>query len=127
MLDMETQASNATKLIEQLREVHLLVINEIERLKARIAELEAEGTRMAKANHGTHRRVDSWNPAGSSSLVSRHAAIPSLPTSQRGDYPGGVVSDRQVAEYLGMSLATVRRWRILKQGPTYFKIGTCVR
>jgi hypothetical protein len=35
--------------------------------------------------------------------------------------------DLEVAGYLRMSVASVRRWRVLRQGPKYFKIGSAVR
>lgn len=34
-----------------------------------------------------------------------------------------LMNDRAVAEFLGVSLATMRRWRLLDQGPRYFKLG----
>jgi predicted DNA-binding transcriptional regulator AlpA len=34
-----------------------------------------------------------------------------------------LLNDRQVADFLGVSLATVRRWRLLGQGPRYLKLG----
>jgi excisionase family DNA binding protein len=34
-----------------------------------------------------------------------------------------LVNDRQVAELLGVSLATVRRWRLLNRGPRFLKLG----
>jgi predicted DNA-binding transcriptional regulator AlpA len=38
-----------------------------------------------------------------------------------------LLNERTVAEMLGISVATVRRWRLLRQGPTYIKIGAAVR
>jgi hypothetical protein len=32
-----------------------------------------------------------------------------------------------VAEMLGVAAATVRRWRLLQQGPRYLKVGSSVR
>jgi predicted DNA-binding transcriptional regulator AlpA len=34
-----------------------------------------------------------------------------------------LLNEHQVAEMLGVSAATVRRWRLLKQGPRYLKLG----
>ncbi len=34
-----------------------------------------------------------------------------------------LLNDRQVAELLGVSLATVRRWRLLNRGPRFLKLG----
>ena len=38
-----------------------------------------------------------------------------------------LLDDRKVAELLGVSVASVRRWRLLRQGPKYLKIGAAVR
>ena len=38
-----------------------------------------------------------------------------------------LLNERQVAEILGVSVATVRRWRLLGQGPLFIKIGVLVR
>jgi excisionase family DNA binding protein len=37
-------------------------------------------------------------------------------------------NDVELAEYLGISLATVRKWRFLKKGPPFLKLeGSLVR
>jgi predicted DNA-binding transcriptional regulator AlpA len=38
-----------------------------------------------------------------------------------------LVNEREVARITGMSLATVRRWRLLGKGPKYLKVGSAVR
>jgi predicted DNA-binding transcriptional regulator AlpA len=38
-----------------------------------------------------------------------------------------LLTERDVARITGMSLASIRRWRLLKQGPRYIKIGAAVR
>ena len=39
-----------------------------------------------------------------------------------------MLTDYQVAERLNVSVATVRRWRLLKQGPRFIKVsGSAVR
>jgi len=38
-----------------------------------------------------------------------------------------LLNEQDVATLTGMSLATVRRWRLLKQGPCFIKIGSAVR
>lgn len=40
---------------------------------------------------------------------------------------GGLLSEHDVAHITGMSIATVRRWRLLRQGPRALKIGAAVR
>jgi predicted DNA-binding transcriptional regulator AlpA len=38
-----------------------------------------------------------------------------------------LLSEREVARCLAVSLATIRRWRLLGGGPKYLKIGSSVR
>jgi predicted DNA-binding transcriptional regulator AlpA len=38
-----------------------------------------------------------------------------------------LINEFDVARITGMSLATVRRWRLFRQGPPYLKIGAAVR
>jgi excisionase family DNA binding protein len=38
-----------------------------------------------------------------------------------------LMTPRQVAEYLGVPLATVYRWRYLGEGPSGFRVGRHVR
>jgi predicted DNA-binding transcriptional regulator AlpA len=45
-------------------------------------------------------------------------ATPQLPT---------LLNEFDVARVMGLSVASVRRWRLFKQGPKYMKIGSAVR
>lgn len=38
-----------------------------------------------------------------------------------------LVTEHDVARITGLSVASVRRWRLLRQGPKYLKIGAAVR
>ena len=38
-----------------------------------------------------------------------------------------LLNEHDVARITAMSIATVRRWRLLRQGPKYIKIGAAVR
>jgi predicted DNA-binding transcriptional regulator AlpA len=38
-----------------------------------------------------------------------------------------LLNEREVANITGMSVASLRRWRLLGQGPRYIKIGAAVR
>jgi predicted DNA-binding transcriptional regulator AlpA len=38
-----------------------------------------------------------------------------------------LLNERDVARITGLSVASVRRWRLLRQGPKYIKIGASVR
>jgi predicted DNA-binding transcriptional regulator AlpA len=37
------------------------------------------------------------------------------------------LNEHDVARITGLSVASVRRWRLLRQGPKYLKIGAAVR
>jgi predicted DNA-binding transcriptional regulator AlpA len=38
-----------------------------------------------------------------------------------------LLNEYDVARITGLSVASVRRWRLLRQGPKYMKIGAAVR
>ena len=38
-----------------------------------------------------------------------------------------LLSDYDLAQLTGFSVHTIRRWRLLQQGPRYIKIGSSVR
>jgi predicted DNA-binding transcriptional regulator AlpA len=38
-----------------------------------------------------------------------------------------LLNEFDVAHITGLSVASVRRWRVLRQGPRYLKIGSAVR
>lgn len=38
-----------------------------------------------------------------------------------------LLNEFAIAQMLGVSVATIRRWRLLKQGPRYLKLGASVR
>jgi predicted DNA-binding transcriptional regulator AlpA len=38
-----------------------------------------------------------------------------------------LLTERDLARITGMSVASIRRWRLLRQGPKYIKIGAAVR
>jgi predicted DNA-binding transcriptional regulator AlpA len=103
---------NQTKITDLLREVHLIAFKEIERLNLRIAELDSQDRRPAHA------------PAQAKAAVERPAptlpAVPKQPES-------GLMNEHEVAAYLKISVASVRRWRLLRTGPKFLKIGSAVR
>ncbi len=41
--------------------------------------------------------------------------------------PEALLNEYDVARITGLSVASVRRWRLLRQGPKYLKIGSAVR
>lgn len=40
---------------------------------------------------------------------------------------GELLNEHDVARITGLSVASVRRWRLIRQGPRYLKIGAAVR
>jgi predicted DNA-binding transcriptional regulator AlpA len=38
-----------------------------------------------------------------------------------------LLNEHDVARLTGLSVASVRRWRLLRQGPKYIKLGAAVR
>ena len=38
-----------------------------------------------------------------------------------------LLNDHEVAALVGVSVATVRRWRLLRRGPQYLRIGVLIR
>ena len=100
-----------TKIIELLREVHLIAFKEIERLNMRIVELENQTRQAAK--------VPLPKPAAKE--VHPAPMKPSLPDAPE------LLNEHQVAKFLQLSVASVRRWRLFRTGPKYLKIGAAVR
>lgn len=47
-------------------------------------------------------------------------AIPNNPEEK-------LLNEHDVARITGLSVASVRRWRLLRQGPKYLKLGSAVR
>lgn len=41
--------------------------------------------------------------------------------------PEKLLNEHDLARITGLSVASVRRWRLLRQGPRYIKIGAAVR
>jgi predicted DNA-binding transcriptional regulator AlpA len=41
--------------------------------------------------------------------------------------PEMLLNEHDVSRITGLSVASVRRWRLLRQGPKYIKIGAAVR
>jgi|SRR5579864_5175515 len=98
------------RIIELLREVHLIVFKEMERLNLRIIELENQNRPQIEKPivKPTANNPPAVNPA-------------SLPKQSE------MLNEMQVAAYLNISVATVRRWRLFRKGPRFVKIGSAVR
>ena len=91
---MRCMDQTQTRIIELLREVHLLAFKEIERLNLRISELENE-----------HRQP-------TRTPITKPSVSPAPPSLAK---PPEMLNERQVAEYLTMSLASLRKWRLFPQ------------
>jgi len=106
--------TNQTRIIELLREVHLIAFKEIERLNLRIVELENQNRQpIEPISKPTVSSPPAVNPP--------RANPPSL--SRQPD----ILNEKQVAAYLNMSVSAVRRWRLFRKGPKFVKIGSAVR
>ena len=103
--------ANQTKIIELLREVHLIAFKEIERLNLRIAELESLDRPLVP------------DPARATAAERSAPNPPSEPKQPE----TGLMNEHEVAAHLNLSLASVRRWRLLRKGPRFLKIGSAVR
>jgi hypothetical protein len=107
--------STQAKIIELLREVHLLALKEIERLNLRIAELENENRQQAA--QGIAKPVEKRLPA----------VNPATIRQQSHPKPSEMMNEHEVADFLKMSVGSVRRWRLFRTGPRFVKIGSAVR
>ena len=105
--------NNQARVIELLREVHLIAFKEIERLNLRIAELENQNCQQLET---TSKPLVSSPP-----IDPPKANPPSLPRQP------DILNEKQVAAYLNMSVSAVRRWRLFRKGPKFVKIGSAVR
>jgi excisionase family DNA binding protein len=95
------------KVVELLREVHLIAIKEIDRLNLRIAELENQDSR--KIQPPVEKQTTGSQSTGSHTTQNE------------------IVNERELAAYLNISVSGVRRWRLLRKGPPFLKIGSSVR
>jgi len=107
--------SNQARIIELLREVHLIAFKEIERLNMRIAELESQNRRPTAQD--VAKPVEKQLPAVNPAPIRR----------QSHPEPTEMLNEHQVAAFVKMSVASVRRWRLLRTGPKFVKIGAAVR
>lgn len=103
------------KIIELLREVHVLALKEIERLNLRIVELEIQN-RQAAEQPLPKPAANEPSPVHSAPIKS-----PSVPTTPE------MLNEHQVAKFVQLSVASLRRWRLFRTGPKYLKIGAAVR
>jgi hypothetical protein len=104
-----------TKIIELLREVHLIAFKEIERLNMRIVELEIQNRQSAE-HPIIKRTAEESRPVHPAPIKS-----PSLPDAPE------LLNEHQVAKFFQLSVASVRCWRLFRTGPEYVKIGAAVR
>lgn len=109
---------NQAKIVELLREVHAITVKEIERLNLRIAELENQ-----------NRHVVEMPTKRSPVNPTERPAIDNLPSADMTSRPDQreMLNEVQVADCLSMSVAVLRKWRGLRTGPKFVKIGKSVR
>lgn len=107
--------SNQSRIIELLREVHLIAFKEIERLNMRIAEMENQ------------HRLTVERPTADPAIKKPPAVHPATNTPPTHPTQSEMLNEHQIAEYVQMSVASVRRWRLFRTGPKFVKIGAAVR
>lgn len=109
---MRSMETNQARIIKLLREVHLIASKETERLNMRIAELENQSRQPLETP-----------------IVKRPTA--NMPTDHQPSTPKqpetDLLNEHEVAAYVNLSVASVRRWRVLRTGPKFVKIGSAVR
>jgi len=93
----------------------VLALKEIERLNLRIVELEIQNRQAAEQPI----------PRPAAQKPAPFAAAPLTPPSAPGS--PDLMNEHQVAKFLQLSVASVRRWRLFRTGPKYLKIGAAVR
>lgn len=98
--------STQAKIIELLREVHLLAVKEVDRLNMRIVELE--------------------NQQRQPNALPKPAVMPGGIKASPSNIPE-MLNEHQVGEHLNMSLGSLRKWRLFRKGPKFVKIGRSVR
>lgn len=91
---MRAWTQTQTKIIDLLREVHLIALKEVERLNMRIVELENQHRQAAERP------------------IPKPAVNPAPLSLAK---PTGMLNERQVAEYLSISLGSLRNWRLFRQ------------
>ena len=84
---------------------------ESERLNLRIAELESRERQPAQL------------PASKPTVEKPAPNPPTAPNQSE----TGLLNEHEVARYLKISVASVRRWRLFRKGPKFVKIGSAVR
>ncbi|MGJ5813672.1 helix-turn-helix transcriptional regulator [Paludibaculum fermentans] len=107
--------SNQASIIELLREVHLVAFMEIEWLNMSIDKLENQY------------RLPIEQPVPKPVVTPPrvvHPAPTKTPSLQ--DLPE-MLNEKEVAEYLILSVASVARWRLFRKGPKFVKFGSAVR
>jgi predicted DNA-binding transcriptional regulator AlpA len=105
--------TSQAKIIDLLREVHLIAFKEIERLNMKIVELENQNRQAPVAPLAKPSVLPPVHPAP--------ITPPSLPDAPE------LLNEHQVAKFVQLSVASVRRWRLFRTGPKYLKIGAAVR
>ena len=59
--------------------------------------------------------------------TTRTLSLPKLTPTEQAVYAGGLLNNREAAEYLGLSVRTMNRYRVTGDGPPYYRLGNRVR
>jgi predicted DNA-binding transcriptional regulator AlpA len=116
---MDTSQARITEL---QREAHLLAMKEVERLNLRIVELENQ-TRQPALAPVVKPAVKA--PPGVHPVPASPPAV--IPATLSPSTQSEILNEHQVAEYVQMSVAPVRRWRVDRKGPNHVKMNSAVQ
>jgi predicted DNA-binding transcriptional regulator AlpA len=61
------------------------------------------------------------------SILQRQYGVRAVSVAAVREEPNAYLPERAVADLAGLSVATLRRWRLFRQGPPFKKFGSCVR
>jgi hypothetical protein len=109
------------------------VIGEVQKCGVTLISVSEPGLEWNRRNPAGNSGSDIWCEClGSTTIqnMTKHQMIETLNRDLHGastQYQGHLLNDREVANFLRVSTATVRRWRLLGQGPRFRKLGSSVR
>lgn len=110
--------TNQSKIVESPREVHAITVKEIEKLNLKILELETQNLQLKAKPIEQPPVTPTERPAINRPPFSKQSSIPDQPE---------MLNETQLAKWLNLSVASVRRWRLFQTGPNYLEIGAAVR
>ena len=108
---MQTQSS---KKAEQISEILKHLVSELQIISDLFDEMIRGGSDSVVSEHGTEcsqRKMRNKN------------SVPSIPIRKLSDIGDDLISEKELADRLNLSVRTLKRWRQLREGPDYLRIG----